>query len=322
MGRSTEDYLDSLLMEAMASEEEVFDDPYKDVPFDPTKPITVEDIDTESYDAPAANAESLVDVMAAFVEPKSGYASEPIAQEPVTDYSANVDISADAFEGLFEVPEETYTAETIPEETYTADTVSEDTYEAETMPEGTYTAETAPEDTFEAETTPEDTDAAGQTDADAFEGFDFPDMDSVVSDAEMIKGEEGIESGEILMDEEISSLLDFDGMNLAETDLGAMLDDVTANAEQEESDSPSMDDDDLNSLLSSLGGDKDLDDIGSLLNMNDNSEMVDPDTQTASELFASDSEEDLYNIQSVLPDEDNPDGNETDAEGGKKKKKR
>ena len=55
MGRSTEDYLDSLLMEAMASEEnDIYEELGEDEPFDPTVPIVFESPEDNIYAGQAA----------------------------------------------------------------------------------------------------------------------------------------------------------------------------------------------------------------------------------------------------------------------------
>ncbi|MCR5591510.1 MAG: hypothetical protein K6F73_08245 [Lachnospiraceae bacterium] len=118
------------------------------------------------------------------------------------------------------------------------------------------------------------------------------------------------------------------GLDLFDTDLSAMLDDVTGSLENDapaEGDGGS-DDADLNDLLGSLDdGSGDLSDIGDLLNKDENSELVDPNTETAEALFASDSEEDLFNIDNLI-DEEEPKGKKKGILGifglfGKKKKK-
>ncbi len=106
-----------------------------------------------------------------------------------------------------------------------------------------------------------------------------------------------------------------DGIDMFDTDLSAMLDDALSAVDGPvEGDAPvSEEDADLNDLLGSLDdGSGDLSDIGDLLEKDENSELVDPNTETAEALFASDSEEDLFDIDNVIDDE----------EGGKGKKKK
>ena len=104
-----------------------------------------------------------------------------------------------------------------------------------------------------------------------------------------------------------------------DTDLSAMLENVTNNLDfsEEGAEAPAAEaaeDADLNDLLGSLDdGSGDLSDIGDLLEKDENSELVDPNTETAEALFASDSEEDLFSIDNVIDEEE--------GKTGKKKKK-
>ncbi len=110
---------------------------------------------------------------------------------------------------------------------------------------------------------------------------------------------------------------DLGGIDVFDTDLSAMLDDVTnsLDAPEGEGSAEGASDQDLNDLLGSLDdGSGDLSDIGDLLNKDENSELVDPNTETAEALFASDSEEDIFNIENLIDEEE--------GSGKKKKKKR
>ena len=110
--------------------------------------------------------------------------------------------------------------------------------------------------------------------------------------------------------------VDLGGIDVFDTDLSAMLDDVTSSVESEsgETGSDNLDDSDLGELLGSLDdGSGDLSDIGNLLEKDENSEIVDMNTETAEALFASDSEEDLFNIDNLIEEEEG---------SGKKKKKK
>ena len=105
------------------------------------------------------------------------------------------------------------------------------------------------------------------------------------------------------------------GVDMFDTDLSAMLDNVTSSLDSGQAEESGVDDASLNDLLGSLDdGSGDLSDIGDLLNKDENSELVDPNTETAEALFASDSEEDLFDIDNVI-DEESP-------KGKKKKKKK
>ncbi|MCR5301560.1 MAG: hypothetical protein K6E49_03875 [Lachnospiraceae bacterium] len=108
------------------------------------------------------------------------------------------------------------------------------------------------------------------------------------------------------------------GVDMFDTNLAAMLDDVTGSLGDQEAGQDTLPEDgsDLNDLLGSLNDESgDLSDIGDLLNKDENSELVDPNTETAEALFASDSGEDLFDIDNVIDEEENP-------KGRKKKKKK
>ena len=105
-----------------------------------------------------------------------------------------------------------------------------------------------------------------------------------------------------------------DGIDMFDTDLSAMLDDALSSVDAAaEGEAPVSEDADLNELLGSLDdGSGDLSDIGNLLEKDENSELVDPNTETAEALFASDSEEERFDIDNIIDEE----------EGGKDKKKK
>ena len=111
--------------------------------------------------------------------------------------------------------------------------------------------------------------------------------------------------------------VDLGGINLFDTDLSAMLDDVTSTVDSEQTaDSDvSSEDSDLADLLGSLDdGSGDLSDIGDMLGKDENSELVDPNSETAEALFASDSEDELFDINNLIDEE------EEETKGKKKKK--
>ena len=111
--------------------------------------------------------------------------------------------------------------------------------------------------------------------------------------------------------------VDLGGIDLFDTDLSAMLDDVTSSVDSEQTaDSDvSSEDSDLTDLLGSLDdGSGDLSDIGDMLGKDENSELVDPNSETAEALFASDSEDELFDINNLIDDE------EEETKGKKKKK--
>ena len=111
--------------------------------------------------------------------------------------------------------------------------------------------------------------------------------------------------------------VDLGGIDLFDTDLSAMLDDVTSSVDSEQTaDSDvSSEDSDLTDLLGSLDdGSGDLSDIGDMLGKDENSELVDPNSETAEALFASDSEDELFDINNLIDEE------EEETKGKKKKK--
>ena len=148
-------------------------------------------------------------------------------------------------------------------------------------------------------------------------------------------GEEQPESaGEILTEtaetqtpeDDNASDIDLGGIDMLDTDLSAMLDDVTSSLENPtEGEEALSDSSDLNELLGALDdGSGELADIGELLDKDENSELVDPNTETAEALFASDSEEELFDIDNVIDEEEEPKGKKKKKKGGlfgKKKKK-
>ena len=111
--------------------------------------------------------------------------------------------------------------------------------------------------------------------------------------------------------------VDLGGIDLFDTDLSAMLDDVTSSVESESValSGDTADDSDLGDLLGSLDdGSGDLSDIGDMLGKDENSELVDPNSETAEALFASGSEDEIFDIDNLIDEE------EEETKGKKKKK--
>ena len=140
-----------------------------------------------------------------------------------------------------------------------------------------------------------------------------------ISEGESLADETAVDEAlEEPASEDGGSDVDLGGLDVFDTDLSAMLDDVTnsLDSENEGGDAASSEDTDLNDLLGAFGDDSgELSDIGDLLNKDENSELVDPNTETAEALFASDSEEEIFNIDNLIDEEEN-------ASGKKKKKKK
>ena len=121
----------------------------------------------------------------------------------------------------------------------------------------------------------------------------------------------------VVEDNADDSGVDLGGIDLFDTDLSAMLDDVTNSVDSEQAgeSGDNSEDSDLADLLGSLDdGSGDLSDIGDMLGKDENSELVDPNTETAEALFASDSEDKLFDIDNLIDEE------EEEAKGRKKKK--
>lgn len=120
--------------------------------------------------------------------------------------------------------------------------------------------------------------------------------------------------------EELTS--DFGGLDLGEVDLSAMLDDVTSSLDEEQNEAASLssDDSDLGLLLDSIGeNNSELSEIGDLLGKDENSEIVDPTSETAEALFAADVENDAFDIDNLLGEEE-PSEKETKEERKRRKK--
>ena len=121
----------------------------------------------------------------------------------------------------------------------------------------------------------------------------------------------------VVEDNADDSGVDLGGIDLFDTDLSAMLDDVTNSVDSEQAgeSGDNSEDSDLADLLGSLDdGSGDLSDIGDMLGKDENSELVDPNTETAEALFASDSEDKLFDIDNLIDEE------EEETKGRKKKK--
>lgn len=121
----------------------------------------------------------------------------------------------------------------------------------------------------------------------------------------------------VVEDNADDSGVDLGGIDLFDTDLSAMLDDVTNSVDSEQAGESvdNSEDSDLADLLGSLDdGSGDLSDIGDMLGKDENSELVDPNTETAEALFASDSEDKLFDIDNLIDEE------EEETKGRKKKK--
>lgn len=137
------------------------------------------------------------------------------------------------------------------------------------------------------------------------------------AEAEVEEVSDVSEDEAVVEDNADDSGVDLGGIDLFDTDLSAMLDDVTNSVDSEQAgeSGDNSEDSDLADLLGSLDdGSGDLSDIGDMLGKDENSELVDPNTETAEALFASDSEDKLFDIDNLIDEE------EEETKGRKKKK--
>ena len=293
-------------------------------------------------------------VMEPIAEPEAEPAmEEPAAEEPAAEEPAAPSISiddldpndnakaldADMIAALFE------SANAADAETAAEESASEPAAD-EPLPEEMAAEEPAADETISEEPAGDADFSADGLDA-ALEEIDIPmgdeeesplmpdqEISDLLSSLGELSGENADEEPESIAEAEASaeagakegaSDTDIGGIDMFDTDLSAMLDDVTGSL-AEEGGGSGADDADLNDLLGSLDdGSGDLSDIGDLLNKDENSELVDPNTETAEALFASDSEEDLFGIDNLIDEEENTKGKK--KKGflgglfGKKKKK-
>ena len=212
---------------------------------------------------------------------------EPAIEEPVTEEPAEPELTADEEAGLEElsIPDDSDADAPLEADQEISDLLST---LGEITGEGSAEEESAPEEEPAAaeESAPEPEEAAAEEPATEAAPSEEPSLD---------------------------------GIDMFDTDLSAMLDEALSSVdapEGGEAGPEAADEADLNDLLGSLDdGSGDLSDIGDLLEKDENSELVDPNTETAEALFASDSEEELFDIENVIDEE------EGDGKGKKKKKK-
>ena len=252
---------------------------------------------------------------------------EPVAEEPVTEEEAAAEEPA---------PEEPVAEESAPEEEAAEEPASEEQSSGESLSQDEIEALLAGEESQleeisipdeEQEDTPlmadqeisdllSALDGLSGTGAEEETAEEDTTEESAAADEVSTENSSGEESPQ---EEAVDSGVDLGGIDMFDTDLSAMLDDVTSSVESDVSgeSADASDGSDLNDLLGALDdASGDLSDIGDMLGKDENSELVDPNTETAEALFASDSEEDLFNIDNLIDEEE-----ETDK-GRKKKKKK
>ena len=315
--------LEEPVIEEPAVEELTVEEPAAE---EPKPAVSIDDLD------PNDSAKALdPDMIAALFESANAEADAP-AEEPVIEEPA-------ASEPETEIPslEEPEITEPVEEESKPAISIDDldpnDSAKAldpdmiAALFESANAEEPAVEEPAVTESEQEESDAFAEADA-PLEELDFPSEDAeeeplmpdqeitdLLSSLDGITGEAKEPSEEEAPADGEESSVDLGDIDMFDTDLSAMLDDVTTNLDL--GSLPGADggeDADLGDLLGSLDdGSGDLSDIGDLLEKDENSELVDPNTETAEALFASDSEEDLFNIDNVIEEEE--------GSSGKKKKK-
>lgn len=338
MGQSTDDYIDSLLSRALG--EEASDDSYgvSQIPeLNPLPEFTAQSV-IESVPEFDSIANEEFNSLTNSVEPEDKaediFVSEPVANtddevemQPATETAPNslLESVAEAETDAVAEVETDVVAEAEPEaETdAVAETESEEVVEAE--------VEAEPESSIEENSeVAEDAEIAADIEP---EEDELPDMDSldeisalsddeqitdILKDIDEIKGVET----ETEPDEEVRSDanpdLEVGGFNLAEQDLGSLLESIENMSEESAN---SSDENSLEDILASSGEDDELSEISDILNMDENQEIVDPNTATAEAMFGADSE-DLFDIDSVLAEnEDEMDPKEKKRLEKERKKK-
>ena len=275
------------------AEEPVIEEPIAEEPAAPS--ISIDDLD------PNDNAKALdADMIAALFASANAADSAPAEDEPAEDEPAG-DTPVD------DTPvEETAVEETPTEDIPVADdlTVSDDDASLEELE--------IPMDDLEEPLMPDQEISDLLSTLGELSGENPAEEETQQSTEDEVSAEESLEdisteasSEEASTDEPVA---DLDGLDLFDTDLSAMLDEVAGSVAAEgesASEGGTGEDADLNDLLGSFNDETgDLSDIGDLLEKDENSELVDPNTETAEALFASDSEEELFNIDNLIEEEE------------------
>ncbi len=331
------------VIEEPAIEEPAIEEPVIEEPVEEAAPgLSIDDLDpndsTKALDADTiaalfanANAEAEEPAVEESAAEESAI-EEPAVEEPAIEEPA-IEETATEEPVSEEIPAEEIPAEEISADETTADEASPEeepvNIEESAQPEETVTNDPFAEgdmDSLEALDMslgePEDAplmpdqeisdllSTLGEITGEAEEGDNEPAEESAEDTAEESPAQESDAAEESAPAEEAAADDAPDlGIDMFDTDLSAMLDDVTTNLDfsGEGEGEASSEDSDLNELLGSLDdGSGDLSDIGSMLDKDENSELVDPNTETAEALFASDSEEQLFDIDNLIDEEENP----------------
>ena len=301
------------LAEEPAIEETAIEEPVMEEPVEEAAPgLSIDDLDPNDS-TKALDADTIAALFAnANAEAEEPAIEEPVIEETATEEPVSEEIPADETTADEASPEEepvNIEESAQAEEAVANDPFAEgdmDSLEALDMSLG------EPED---APLMPDQEisdllSTLGEITGEAEEGDNEPAEESAEDTAEESPAQESDAAEESAPAEEAAADDAPDlGIDMFDTDLSAMLDDVTTNLDfsGEGEGEASSEDSDLNELLGSLDdGSGDLSDIGSMLDKDENSELVDPNTETAEALFASDSEEQLFDIDNLIDEEENP----------------
>lgn len=334
-----EPVIEEPIIEEPIIEESVIDEPEAEAEAAPS--LSIDDLDPND-----ANKALDADMIAALFA-SANATEEPAAEEPVTEEPAVEETTAEEPEAEEPVIEEPIIEATEIDEPIVEEPVAEEPVIEEPAAEEPATAKESDDDNLSPEEIaallagdtpleeisipePEEEDAPLMPDqeiSDLLSALDDLSGEPKAEDEEPVADDSTVDeaasdeqsgddtSADATGDED--SGVDLGGIDLFDTDLSAMLDDVTSSVDSEQTaDSDvSSEDSDLTDLLGSLDdGSGDLSDIGDMLGKDENSELVDPNSETAEALFASDSEDELFDINNLIDEE------EEETKGKKKKK--
>lgn len=336
MGQSTDDYIDSLLSRALG--EEAGDDSYGVQPIPELNPLpefTAKSV-IESVPEPGSIFENELDSNMNNSESEAKaddvFEIDPIAEglsAPENELLSETEAMTENMSALDENEESVSEAEPEPEASLDTllESVAEIEPETETESEAAPDTEVIAEDSsevvedaqIEAETEPEDDDLPDMDSLDDISALsDDEQITDILKDIDEIKGVEPEIEQEEESQSEANPDLEVGGFNLAEQDLGSLLESIENMSEESAN---SSDENSLEDILASSGEDDELSEISDILIMDENQEIVDPNTATAEAMFGADSD-DLFDIDSVLSEnEDEMDPKEKKRLEKERKKK-
>ena len=295
---------------------------------------------SDDIEKQASSAEIPVDARNAVNEAEVFEDTVTAGMATAEDYSAMPDLQAESAgeENYAEKSTEESTEEIVEEVAEeSAEEVAEESAEeiAEELSEESTEeiAEETEEETAPESEAAEDSSLSDSDDGDISDGDSLEQMDMLVDDADITNILNAIDEFSMDEDKKDDSVqedsdngedhgddLNVGGYDLANQDLGAMLADIENQSDDEGG--QSGENADLADMLSEMGGDES--EIGDLLKADENSEMVDPNSPTAEALFGGESEDSLFDIDSVLDDDQIPmtkEEKKADRERKKKAKK-